>query len=253
MAFVRHSKEESKEIIRQLVDSFNKNLKYYKSEDYLEANVRAEFIDKFLNALNWDVNNENGIAPKYREVIFEVRANDEEGVVKHPDYALCMGGNPIIYVEAKPPSVKVMNADKYAIQLRKYAYSTKKDISILTDFEEFAVYDTRKKVKDDDTADKARIKYITFDHYIDEFDYLWDTFSYDAVIKGSIDTFFDKDDGNYFVNDIDREILDAIEEWRQLMIKSYQVKSGKITEENINMAVQKLINRIIFIWRKMGY
>jgi hypothetical protein len=36
-------------------------------------------------------------------------------------------------------------------------------------------------------------------------------FSYDSVIKGSIDTFFDKTDGNYNVNDVDSEILEAIE------------------------------------------
>lgn len=252
MGFTRHTKEEALEEVKKLVDMFGKNLRYYKSDEYLEANCKTEFINKFLIALNWDVNNENGVSPKYKEVIMEAKAN-ERGVIKHPDYAMCIGGRPVFYVEAKPPSVKILNADKYAMQLRQYATHMEKPLSVLTDFEEFAVYDTRKAPKEDDTADKNRVKFITFDNYEAEFDYLWDTFSYDSVIKGSIDTYFDKDDGNYFKNDVDHELLEAIEEWRELMVKSVKAKNGTVTEQNVNMAVQRLINRIVYIWRSKGY
>lgn len=252
MAFIRHTKEEGLEQVKRLVEQFRKNLRRYKSTEYLEANCRTEFIDKLLVALNWDVSNENGVAPKYKEVVMEARTSDS-GVVKHPDYALCIGGRPALYVEAKPPSVKVLNADKYAIQLRKYASHMGRSISILTDFEEFAVYDTRKRPNEDDTADKCRVKYFTFEDYEKEFGYLWDAFSYDSVIRGSIDTYFDKTDGNYYKNDIDTEMLEAVEEWRQLMVKSVRAKNGVVTEDNINMAVQRLINRMVYVWRDKGY
>ena len=88
---------------------------------------------------------------------------------------------------------------------------------------------------------------------MNNFDYLWDTFSYDAVRRGSIDNYFDKTDGNYYVNDVDEEILEAIEEWRVLLVKSVKAKNGNITEQNVNTAVQKLINRIVYIWRDKGY
>ena len=97
------------------------------------------------------------------------------------------------------------------------------------------------------------MKYLTFSEYEKEFDYLWDTVSYDAVIKGSIDTYFDKNDGNYYKNDIDHELLDAVEEWRELLVKSVKAQDGMVTEQNINMAVQRLINRIVYIWRNKGY
>ena len=250
--FIRNSKEVAKQELERLVNAFQKNIKYYNTEEYLEAHVRSEYIDKFLTIFGWDVNNENNYAPQYREVIFEARAN-VKGIVKHPDYALCLGGNPVFFIEAKPVSEKLLNASEHALQLRKYAYSSKKPLSVLTNFEEFSVYDTRKKPEDTDEADKARIKYITYDKYLDEFDYLWGTFSYDAVVRGSIDTYFDKTDGNYYVNDIDEEILEAIEEWRVLLVKSVKAKNGNITEQNINTAVQKLINRIVYIWRDKGY
>lgn len=250
--FIRNSKQAAKQELERLVNAFQKNIKYYNTEEYLEAHVRSEYIDKFLTIFGWDVNNENNYAPQYREVIFEARAN-VKGVVKHPDYALCLGGNPVLFIEAKPVSEKLLNASEHALQLRKYAYSSKKPLSVLTNFEEFSVYDTRKKPEDTDEADKARIKYITYDKYLDEFDYLWETFSYDAIVRGSVDTYFDKTDGNYYVNDIDEEILDAIEEWRVLLVKSVKAKNGNITEQNINTAVQKLINRIVYIWRDKGY
>ena len=253
MSFIRKTKEQAKEELIKLIDIFKQNEKYYRSEEYLEANVKTEFINKFLIILNWDVNNENNVAPKFKEVIMEAKTEDVKGVVKHPDYALCVGGNPVLFLEAKPPYVKVLNSATYALQLRKYAFSSKKPLSILTDFEELAVYDTRKKPNDEDEADKTRIKYITYDKYVEEFDYLWDTFSYDAVIKGSIENYFNNDDGNYMTNDVDNEILEAIEEWRQLFIKSLRTKKGNITEQNVNMAVQKLINRILFIWRDKGF
>lgn len=252
MSFIRNSKQIAKQELQKLINIFQKNIKYYNSEEYLQAHVRSEYIDKFLSIFGWDINNDNGVAPKYREVIFEARA-DVKGVIKHPDYALCIGGNPVFFIEAKPVSEKLLNNSEYALQLRRYAYNAKKSLSILTNFEEFSVYDTRKKPDDNEEADKARIKYIKFDKYLDEFDYLWDVFSYNSVVKGSIDTYFDKTDGNYYVNDIDEEILEAIEEWRLLLIKSVQVKNGNITEQNINTAVQKLINRIIYIWRSKGY
>ena len=252
MSFIRHSKEEAFEQVKKLVGMFRSNIRYYKSEKYLEANCKTEFINKLLVALNWDVGNENGVAPKYKEVDMEARAN-ERGVIKHPDYAICIGGRAVYYVEAKPPSTKVLNDDKCAMQLRQYASHMDRPISILTNFNEFAVYDTRKQPKEGDPADKFRVKYITFEEYADEFDYLWDTFSYDAVIRGSIDTYFDKTDGNYYKNDIDMETLEAIEEWRGLMVKSVKARNGQVTEDNVNMAVQRLINRMVYIWRNKGY
>jgi adenine-specific DNA-methyltransferase len=250
--FIRYEKKLAKQELEKLVNAFKQNIKAYHSEDYLEANVRAEYINQFLIILGWDVNNENNNAPQYKEVDFEART-DVKGVVKHPDYAICLGGNPVYFVEAKPPSEKILNDSEHALQLRKYAYSAKKPLSILTNFDELSVYDTRKKPNDLDEADKARVKYITIDDYVNEFDYLWDTFSYDSVRQGSVDNYFDKTDGNYYVNDVDEEILDAIEEWRVLLVKSVKAKNGNITEQNINTAVQKLINRIVYVWRDKGY
>ena len=59
-------------------------------------------------------------------------------------------------------------------------------LSILTDFEEFAVYDCRIKPAKTDKADKARINYWTYKEYADKWDEIAAIFSRDAVLKGLV-------------------------------------------------------------------
>ena len=54
-----------------------------------------------------------------------------------------IGGNRKFFLEAKKPAVDISEAVSPAYQLRRYAWSAKLPISILTDFEDFAVYDCR--------------------------------------------------------------------------------------------------------------
>ena len=53
-----------------------------------------------------------------------------------------------------------------AFQVRRYGYSAKLPLSILTNFEEFAVYDTRIKPEKTDDASVARIFYCFTDEEI---------------------------------------------------------------------------------------
>ena len=60
------------------------------------------------------------------------------------------------------------------------------DDSILTDFEESAVYDCKNKPNVGDKANVGRIKYITYADYLKDFDFIWDTFSKEKVLKGGL-------------------------------------------------------------------
>jgi len=57
-------------------------------------------------------------------------------------------------VEAKKPSIAVKDDILPAYQIRRYGWSAKLPVSIITDFEEFAVYDCTKKPI---PADKASV------------------------------------------------------------------------------------------------
>lgn len=117
----------------------------------------------------------------YREVIHEDKIKIGSAA-KAPDYSFRLGGGKrLFFVEAKKPSVLIKNEIVPAYQVRRYGWSAKLPISIITDFEEFAVYDCTKKPLVTDKASVARIKYITFRDYINEFDFIWDTFSKERV------------------------------------------------------------------------
>ncbi len=57
--------------IKSLVNRFDEQKEFYKKADYNETQTRRDFIDPFWKHLGWDVDNENGYAENYREVIHE--------------------------------------------------------------------------------------------------------------------------------------------------------------------------------------
>jgi adenine-specific DNA-methyltransferase len=85
---------------------------------------------------------------------------------KAPDYALKIGENIKFLVEAKKPSVNLEESADPAYQLRSYAWNAKLPISILTDFEELAIYDCRYPPKKTDRANTALIRYLKYTDYI---------------------------------------------------------------------------------------
>lgn len=128
--------------IRQLVERFDQHRDAYLSGQHNETQLRREFLDPLFEALGWDVHNRQGYAEAYKDVIHE-DALTVNGGTRAPDYCFRIGGARKFFVEAKKPSVNVREEISPAFQLRRYAWSAKLALSILTDFHEFAVYDCR--------------------------------------------------------------------------------------------------------------
>jgi hypothetical protein len=148
-------------IILALVARFAEQLDAYKAGHYNETQLRREFLDPFFTALGWDVDNAQGYAEAYKDVIHEesIRIG---GATKAPDYGFRIGGTRKFFVEAKKPSVDIQDEPGAAYQLRRYAWSAKLPLSILSNFDEFAVYDGRVKPHQNDPAATARIFHCTF-------------------------------------------------------------------------------------------
>jgi predicted type IV restriction endonuclease len=150
--------------ILDLVDRFGREIDSYRSGKYNETQVRREFIDPMFRALGWDVDNTQGYAEAYKDVIHE-DAIKVGTATKAPDYCFRIGGTRKFFLEAKKPSVNLKDDVAPAFQLRRYAWSAKLPLSVLTDFEELAVYDCRVRPQKQDKATAARVKYLTFDQY----------------------------------------------------------------------------------------
>ncbi len=174
--------------IVELVETFDRNIEAYKNRQYNEAQVRREFIDPFFEALGWDIPNIKGYAQAYKEVIHEATVKIGSAT-KAPDYSFRIGGVRKFFLEAKKPSIDIKGDPHPAYQLRRYAWSAKLPVSILTDFEEFAVYDCQTRPKSTDKAGTARIMYFNYKEYIERWDEIENVFSREAILKGSFDKF----------------------------------------------------------------
>ena len=232
--------------IAELVKQFKESKAFYLSKDFVESEVRSKFIDPFLECLKWDVKNEKGARPDKREVITEDRIV-VDGKTKHPDYTLMFGGVKKLYVEAKQPSVDLKTNPEPALQVRRYAYTAKMPIAILTDFQELAIYDTRIKPLEKDTAATARIEYLTYEQYEEKFEELYRHISWDAVDLGHFDSYYEGLKEKRGTASVDEDILEMIERWRVLLAEDIALHNEEMNETALTSCVQKLIDRILFL------
>jgi len=240
------TKEAAYKQIESLVLRFDEQIESYK-KDYNETNTRRDFIDPFFKALGWDIDNSQGYAEAYREVIHEDKIKIA-GATKAPDYSFRLpGGKRLFFVEAKKPSVAVKSDILPAYQVRRYAWSAKMPVSILTDFEEFAIYDCNKKPNPTDKASVGRIKYITYKNYLEEFDFIWDTFSKEKVLKGSFDKFIASDKNKKGTTTVDKDFLASLDEWRKELALNIALRNEQLTEDELNYVLQLTLDRIIFL------
>jgi len=232
--------------IADLVARFSEHAGHYKKGEYNETQTRRDYIDPFFKALGWDIDNEAGLAETYREVIHEDKVTID-GAVKAPDYCFTVYGQRKFFVEAKKPSVSVKDDISPAYQVRRYGWSAKLPISIITDFEEFSVYDCTKKPLPNDKPSTARIKYFTFQDYLREFDFFYDTFAKERILKGSFDKYVRQDADKKGTASVDKEFLKAMEGWRTGLAMNIALRNKDLSEEELNFAVQQTIDRLIFL------
>ena len=186
------------------------------------------------------------ILKAYREVIHEDRVK-VSGKSKAPDYSFRLpGGKKLFFVEAKKPSVVVKDDVLPAYQVRRYGWSAKLPVSIVTDFEEFALYDCTKKPFPTDKASTARIKYFTYKDYRDEFDFFWNTFSKERVLRGGLDKFIVSDKIKKGTATVDKEFLLSLDEWRKELALNIALRND-ITNDELNFVVQAFLDRLIFL------
>lgn len=233
------------EVIRALVNRFELHRETYTATTYNETLVRRDFIDPMFKGLGWDVDNSNGLAENYRQVVHEDSIKIA-GHTRAPDYSFRIGGRRIFFLEAKKPAVKVKEAIEPAFQLRRYAWTAKLPVSILTDFEEFSVYDTRVKPNQNDKASTARILYIHFSEYLDRWHEIEGLFSPLAIQQGSLDRYI-QSGKKRGTAEVDDAFLAEIEEWRAELARNIALRNKDISQRELNDAVQRTIDRIIFL------
>ena len=237
---------DAKSKIEKLVEKFDRNLSEYKHPKYNETQIRVEFINPFWEALGWDVNNRAGYALSFRDVIHEddIKVG---GSTKAPDYSFRIGGRRVFFLEAKKPAVDLKHNPEPAFQLRRYAYSAKLPVSMLTDFEELSIYDTRLKPAISDKAHIGRMHYYTYAEYADKWDEINATLSKEAVLRGDFNRFIEDKQAKRPGAELDRDFLASLDEWRMLLARNIALRNPGLSERELNFAVQMTIDRLIFL------
>ncbi|MDR3341213.1 MAG: hypothetical protein LBT14_00220 [Treponema sp.] len=148
--------------VSALVNTFRDQYDSYSNPLYNETQMRRDFLDKCIKALGWDVDNEQGNAEPFKEVIHgdRVRIGNQ---TRAPDYCIRNGSERLFYIEAKKPSVHIRDDADSAFQVRRYGWNAKMPLCLLSNFAEFAVYDTSIKPNSKDAAAMARIFYCRYD------------------------------------------------------------------------------------------
>jgi len=242
---MRISFDQSKDEIAKLCHYFEVNRKSFLASGVKEAHVRQSLIDPFFETLGWDVRNSSRIAPQYREVVPE-DSLDVEGHQKAPDYTFRIGTLPKFYAEAKKCGINISADPGPAYQLRRYAFSAKLALSILTDFEELGVYECSSRPRPSDKSSHSRIQYFRFDEYPDMWRDIWDIFSREAVWSGSFDQYITSK-RKRGTSEVDTEFLKDIESWRESLARNIALRNPQISVLDLNAAVQRTIDRIIFL------
>ncbi|MCR4315253.1 MAG: Eco57I restriction-modification methylase domain-containing protein [Planctomycetes bacterium] len=229
-----------------LIQRFSDNQHDYRSGSYNETELRREFLDPLFELIGWDVNNRKGYAQPYKEVVHEDKIKSG-GTTKAPDYGFRIGKERKFFLEAKKPSIDLHFDADSALQLRRYGYSAKLPLSILSNFMEFSVYDCRKKPTAEDKAANSRIEYLQYKQYPDKWEYLVSNFSPEAIRKGAFDKYAVADKNKRGTAQVDDAFLEEIERWRVLLAKDIARNNPNLGEREVNFAVQRTIDRIVFL------
>lgn len=267
MTHKEFSKEESKEKIKRLIDQFDYDFGGKKNPQMKEAQLEDKYIKPFFSYLNWNIHNEG--LEKGREE-FRVQTSQKiKKTTKEPDYELWLPDKitskmkRYLFMEAKDPRYDLQKEVKYIRQAYQYAHSTlnlsdhsfnRTRLSLLTDFEEFRLFDCFDplplKKNDPNLFNKYVVKPFDFNYkdYEREFNILWDAFERNNVLNGSLSEFQITDEElkkNRIAPDL--RFLDDLRKWRLEFAKSMFKSNKDVTDDFLTAASQVMLNRIIFL------
>ena len=110
-------------------------------------------------------------------------------------------------------------------------------VSLLTDFEEMAVYDCRVQPKWGDRASVARRELIAYTDYPKRWEFIEGTFSKRAVLTGEFDRYCATKKGRG-AQEFDTAFLVEIEQWRKKLASNLALRNEQLDEHDLNFATQ---------------
>lgn len=234
--------------IQRLIDKYDNDLDYYRSKKYNENQLRIDFLDHFFSILGWDITNVKGKPTNEREVLVEEGLKAKAGAnTKKPDYTFRLYSDRKFFVEAKKPSVDVSVDTEPAKQVRRYGFTAKLKISVLSNFEYTAIYDCSNQVDENDQVVNSRIKLYHYTDLIKNLDEIKTLIGRESVYSGVFDSEWSHIEDKILKFSVDDLFLKQINEWRLLLAKEFLSIKNELNEEKLNDLTQNYINSIVFL------
>jgi hypothetical protein len=234
--------------INKLIEKYISERSYYLSNKYNETLLRSDFLDPMFELLGWDIKNHLGKSTYEREVILEepLKANVSEHS-KKPDYTFRLYSERKYFLEAKKPSVAIEINNETAKQVRRYGFTAKLKISVISNFEYLIIYDTSYIVDESDTFQKALIKKYHYTEYISKFEEIKNLLGRESVYNGQFENEWQEIETKIHHYSIDDIFLKQINEWRKILGEEIFKFVPSLKEDQLNDVVQSYINRVIFL------
>lgn len=234
---LRHfTKEEAKEEVKKLVDKYNRIFESGSIKRYKEEDTKAEFIEPLFEALGWDVRNtEND-----DEVVREEKIS--KGRV---DYSFRINGIPKFFLEAKALKEDLDNI-KFVEQAVNYSWHKGCTWAILTHFEAIKIFNAEWKSVNPSQAQFGQT--LPCQLFLEKFDTLW-LLSRESFENKLLDIEAEKWGKKIKKISVDKQLLSDLTRFRDLLNKNILKNnaSKNISGDELDEAVQRIIDRLIFI------
>ncbi len=227
-------KETSKRAVEGLVEKYKKVLNEGNVSKYNEEMTKKDFILPLFRCLGWDVENSS-----------EVTA-EEKVSKKRVDYSFRINGIPKFFLEAKSLKEQ-LDKDNYRFYKQAVEYSWYKGCTwaVLTDFEHMRILNA--EVKSTNPL-QSQFRWIDYNEYLTRFEELW-LLSKESFEQGLLDKEADRLLKRTKKQKVDQQLLADFTVFRETLSKNITKlnQSRHLTEEELDEAIQRILDRLIFI------
>lgn len=221
------NKEQAKEKIKGLVEEYNDLRLSDGLKDKNEAFVKQRFVQPMFEALGWN----------FRQDVWP----EEKVSQGRVDFAFMLGDFPKFFVEAKKFSVN-LDDEQWAKQTIDYAYNRSVTWAVLTNFKSLKIFNSEWNKKP-----YRAIKEFSCENYLERFDELW-YLSKQSISQGELDKKAEEWGVVEKKVPVTEQLAKDMREWRDsLTIEVREWNKEKFKEEEIDEAVQRFLDRLIFI------
>jgi len=215
--------------IEKLVKGF-KALPAAQRKSLNEMQTRLGYILPLFKALGWDTSNINEVSPEEKV---------SRGWV---DFSFRIGNVPRFFLETKKVN-EDLNDPRWVKQTIDYAWTKSVTWALLSDFEGLRVFNAEWK---ESNPFSAQFFELNLDTYLTEFERLW-WLSKPETAARRLDVEAEKVGKKVKRLPVSQNLFDDLKRWRGNLFRNYKAFNPIFSTAQIDEAVLRLLNRLIFI------